>query len=174
MYHSFLKEKELDLYKITLGNLQDYIGWLRNPYGTDKILSIMSLDPNQSAKTINHNIAIVLSYYDYLYRIGMMDRNIKDKATKYVRAIEPNYKGSLYHVTKGNPESRSIFKVKEHKKKLKVLTKDQVDLLYNATTNIRDKFLIRLLFETGMRIGEALYLYIEDFKYDHGYLIPLI
>jgi len=167
-YHSFLKEKKLDLCEITVSDLADYIGWLKNPYGTDKIKSIIPLTSSRSARTLNNNITIVLGYYDYLYRVGIMDKNIKDKTTKYVTGVKPNYKGFLYHVTKGRPEARNILKVKEPKKKLKVLTKEQVILLYNATTNIRDKFLIRLLFETGMRIGEALSLYIEDFNFDHN------
>lgn len=37
----------------------------------------------------------------------------------------------------------------------------------NATTNIRDQFLIQVLFETGLRIGEVLSLYLEDFKFDY-------
>ena len=48
--------------------------------------------------------------------------------------------------------------------------------VYSATTNIRDEFLIKLLFETGLRIGEALSLYIEDIIFDHnkGHRIKLI
>lgn len=167
-YYSFIQEKELDLYKITVSDLQDYVGWLRNSYDTAKIIKLVPLEASRSAKTINHNITIVLSYYDYLYRLGIMDINIKDKITKHITGVKRNYKGFLYHVTKGNSQSRNILKVKENTKRLTVLTREQVNLLYNATTNIRDKFLIRLLFETGMRIGEALSLYIEDFKFDHG------
>lgn len=45
-----------------------------------------------------------------------------------------------------------------------------------ATTNIRDTFLIQLLFETGLRIGEALSLFIKDFVFDHakGHRIRLV
>lgn len=38
----------------------------------------------------------------------------------------------------------------------------------SATSNIRDTFLIQSLFETGMRIGELLSLFLEDFKFEHG------
>ncbi|EYE87337.1 transposase Tn554 [Fervidicella metallireducens AeB] len=168
LYHCFLEEKNLDLYKITISNLEDYVGWLKNPFGTDKVASIVPLEASRTAKTINNNITIVLGYYDYLYRIGMMDKNIKDKTTKYISGVRPNYKGFLYHITKGSPEARNILKVKEPKMRIKVLTKEQVELICNETTNIRDKFLIRLLFETGIRIGEALSLYIEDMKFDHN------
>ena len=41
---------------------------------------------------------------------------------------------------------------------------------------LQDKFIIKLLFETGLRIGEILSLFIEDFIYDHknGHKIRLV
>ncbi len=59
-------------------------------------------------------------------------------------------------------------KIKEPKRKIKVLTKEEMESVYNATTNIRDEFLIKLLFETRLRIGEALSLFIEDIIFDHN------
>jgi integrase/recombinase XerD len=53
-------------------------------------------------------------------------------------------------------------KLKEPKEKLKVLTSEQVKILVNACQNTRDKFLLALLYETGMRIGEALSLHLSD------------
>jgi integrase len=49
-------------------------------------------------------------------------------------------------------------------------------IVFNASTNIRDKLLIQILFETGLRIGEVLSLYLEDFKLDHknGHRIQLV
>ena len=77
---------------------------------------------------------------------------------------------------KDKPTNKNILKIKEPKEKLKVLTKEEVEKIYNATTNIRDEFLIKLLFETGMRIGEALSLFIEDIIYDHknGHKISIV
>ncbi|MCY8234659.1 tyrosine-type recombinase/integrase [Priestia endophytica] len=56
------------------------------------------------------------------------------------------------------------------------MTKEQVQQMLQATTNIRDIFLIQLLFETGLRIGEALSLFMEDFVFDHakGHRIRLV
>ncbi|MCJ8281650.1 MAG: tyrosine-type recombinase/integrase [Rivularia sp. ALOHA_DT_140] len=42
------------------------------------------------------------------------------------------------------------------------LTPEQVDNLVKACNSLRDKFLIRLLYETGLRIGETLGLRHED------------
>lgn len=59
---------------------------------------------------------------------------------------------------------------------IKSLTKEEVKTVYMSATNIRDKFLIKLLFETGMRIEEALSLLLEDIIYDHrkGHRIKIV
>ncbi len=48
--------------------------------------------------------------------------------------------------------------------KIKTVAKEDVNTLIKATSNIRDYLLLYLLFETGMRIGEALSLWLEDVK----------
>lgn len=47
-----------------------------------------------------------------------------------------------------------------------MLTNVEVKKLLGAANNIRDKFLIQLLYETGLRIGEVLSLRIDDIKFD--------
>jgi integrase len=76
-----------------------------------------------------------------------------DKLTKQVfTGGRTRYKDFLYHVNKNKPSNRHILKVKEPK----VLTKEEVQQLIKATTNIRDRLLIQLLFETGLRISGVL------------------
>ena len=60
------------------------------------------------------------------------------------------YKDFLHHVNKDKPSSKNILKIKEPRRKVKVLTKDEMQKIYDATTNIRDEFLIKLLYETGL------------------------
>ncbi|MDO1630856.1 tyrosine-type recombinase/integrase, partial [Escherichia coli] len=61
---------------------------------------------------------------------------------------------------------KNILKVKEPKKKIEVLTNAEVKKLLEEANNIRDKFLIQLLYETGLRLGEVLSLRIDDIKFD--------
>src|SRR5262249_1087865 len=42
--------------------------------------------------------------------------------------------------------------------------KDQIQDLLNACTNRRDQLLVHLLFESAMRVGEALTLFVEDIE----------
>jgi integrase/recombinase XerD len=48
------------------------------------------------------------------------------------------------------------------------LEPSEISLLENATSNMRDKLLIRVLFHLGCRISEALALAIEDIDFKHG------
>jgi len=45
---------------------------------------------------------------------------------------------------------------------------DEIKLLETATTNLRDKLLVRLLFHLGCRVSEALALTVEDIDFDNA------
>ena len=176
-YFTFLEETERDYKKINLQGLAEFVGWLQNPYRNPKVIVATPTTANLTAKTVNLTITIVTNFYDYLYRNDELPSDVGDKLMKQIYVGNgKRYKGFLHHITKGNPVTKNILKVKEPKKKLETLTKNQVMQLAHATTNIRDEFLIHLLFETGLRIGEALSLYISDFKRDYkaGYHIQLV
>jgi len=72
------------------------------------------------------------------------------------------YKGFLHHTTKGKSVRTRLLKLRVPKKLPKTLTAEQIEQLVNACTRVRDKFLICLLHESGMRIGQALGLRHED------------
>lgn len=44
----------------------------------------------------------------------------------------------------------------------------EISLLENATSNVRDKLLVRVLFHLGCRVSEVLALAIEDIDFSHG------
>jgi integrase len=46
------------------------------------------------------------------------------------------------------------------------LTEDEVKKIIDATTNLRDKAMIAVLYESGCRVGEFLNLRLKDIKFD--------
>lgn len=72
------------------------------------------------------------------------------------------YKPFLHHISKGKKVKTRLLKIKEPKTFPGCLTPEQVNVLVEACNGLRDKFLVRLLYETGLRIGEALGLRHED------------
>jgi integrase len=176
-YFVFLQEKKKDYRKVRLEDLVEFVAWLRNPYESTKVTPLQPAKAKRAEKTINLTITAVTNFYDYLYRNEELQNDMVDKWMKQAfTGGRTRYKDFLYHVNKNKPSNRHILKVKEPRKKLKVLTKEEVQQLIKATANIRDRLLIQLLFETGLRIGEALSLFIEDFIFDHknGHRIRLV
>lgn len=177
LYFEYLDEIGIDYRNVNINILSDFVGWLRSPYENSKTISLKPTKAKRTEKTVNLTITVVTNFYDYLFRTEEINNDMVDKLMKQVfTGGNRHYKDFLYHVNKDKPSNKNILKIKEPRRKLKVLTKDEITTVYKATSNIRDEFLIKLLFETGLRIGEALSLFIEDIIYDHnkGHRIKLV
>lgn len=177
LYFEYLQEIDVDYRNVNINILSNFVGWLRNPHENNKVVSLKSIKAKRAEKTVNLTITVVTNFYDYLYRTEEINNDMLDKLMKQVfTGSHKHYKDFLYHVNKDTPSSKNILKIKEPKRKIKPLTKEEIQKVYNATNNIRDEFLIRLLYETGLRIGEALSLFIEDIVFDHnkGHRIKLV
>lgn len=176
-YFEYLRLINLDYKFVTLNVLIDFIEYLRNPYENNKIVSFKLTTSKRTEKTVNLITTVITNFYDYLYRTEECNNNLIEKVMKQVFCRRySNHKDFLYHINKDKSLNNNILKIKEPKRKIKILTNEQIQIIYNATTNIRDKFLIKLLFETGLRIGEALSLFIEDiiFSHSNGHKIKLV
>jgi len=117
----------------------------------------------RSNRTINHTLTVIRGFYDYQWRMEEVSTNLKDKTTTSLPGRFRRYKGFLHHITKGSPIAKNILKQKEEKRHHpKIVTRDQVQMLLDACTNQRDRLLVWLLYESAMRIGEVLALFVED------------
>jgi integrase len=167
----------MNCFDVTFEILVDFTYWLRFP-GNKQINKTLNYhEPHCCEKTVNLTMSAVYNFYDYLYRNGNLDSNINDRLMKTVLFAGPKkYKDFLFHINKDKPSVQRYLKQKEPVKIQRILSSEQIELIYHTVINIRDRFLIRLLFETGMRIGEALSLHIEDFEYNTvaGHRIRLV
>lgn len=168
-YFLYLQETKKDYREIRLEDLVEFVGWLQSPYESTNITSITPVKAKNTEKTVNLKITAVTNFYDFLYRNEELPRDMGEKLMRKVfTGARTRYKSFLHHVNKDKPSIRNVLKVKEPRIRIQTLTKEQVQQVFAATTNIRDTFLIQLLFETELRIGEDLSLFLEDFKFDHG------
>lgn len=162
LFFEFLEETKKDYKKITINDFSDFIGWLLNRKA------------KRNKNTINHAITVICNFYDYLYKTEQAKNNTIENLIKQIYAGSRKYTNFLYYINKDKFSDENISK--EQKKKPKILTKEEIEKIYNSTTNIRDKFLIKLLFETGLKISEVLSLFKEDFicDYEKGHKIKLV
>ncbi|PGS46043.1 tyrosine-type recombinase/integrase [Bacillus sp. AFS041924] len=162
-YFQFLDEKEIGYKEVNLDLLAEYISWLRNPCQSTKVVQLQQTKARRSERTVNTMITCVQSFYDYLMRIEDYEKDLSEKTKKQVAGNHRSFKPFLHHVSKGKYFDKNILKIREPRREILTLTNNQVQSVHDACSNIRDALLIRVLYEGGLRIGEALSLWIEDF-----------
>lgn len=164
LYFEYLQQIELNFQKVTIDDLALFVNWLQNPYKSLKVIPTHQVETARSPRTINIIVNTVLAFYDYILRHEEYSNNISDRLKKFVSTPSRNFKGFLYGIAhQPKKVTSNILKLKVPKSKPKTLSKEEIGTLIRACINLRDKFLLTLLYETGMRIGEALSLWIEDF-----------
>lgn len=164
LYFEYLQQIELDFQDITIDDLALFVNWLQNPYKSLKVIPTHQVETARSPRTVNIIVNTVLAFYDYILRHEEYSNNISDRLKKFVSTPSRNFKGFLYGIAYEQKKVTSnILKLKVPKSKPKTLSKEEIGILIRTCNNLRDKFLLTLLYETGMRIGEVLSLWIEDF-----------
>ncbi len=157
LFWDYLALSQVEWDNIRLNELASFVGWLRTP---SKNVNIISL-PNASvrkASSINAILGCLASFYQFHRLIGNTDVNFKEETN----GRGGRYKSLLHHIYKNKPAQRRIFSLKTEKDLPKTISHDQCKALLSACHNVRDYFLISLLYETGLRIGQALALRHED------------
>lgn len=168
LFFQFLDQESLDYRDIGLDEMASFMRWLQNPYGSLKVSPIALATSTRTAQTINIVLSTVIGFYDYIMRHEDYSVQLSVRLKRQISGSHRGFKDFLYHINKDRSYDRKILKLKAPKSKPKTISKEKVGILMDACSNIRDKFLIQLLWESSIRIGEALALWLEDFQIDAG------
>ncbi|PUA38392.1 transposase [Paenibacillus elgii] len=166
LFFEYLDQVQKDYREIGLDELAEFMRWLQNPYKHAKVSPIQSNEPIRKAKTVNIIINTVIGFYDYLMRHEDYSIQLAERVKKQMSGSRRGFKDFLHHINKDRTFSTHILKLKVPKQKPKTISKEHIAMLLNTCENLRDQFLIQLLWEGSMRIGEALALWLEDFEID--------
>ncbi|WP_342664012.1 tyrosine-type recombinase/integrase [Peribacillus kribbensis] len=142
------------------------MSWLKNPYGDNKVTSLVAQSQPRKPRTINTILNTVTNFYDYLMRHEEFNLSLSKNLKTQISGSKRGFRDFLYHINKSKTYTANVFKVKVPKSRPKTIKKDDVVKIIDACSNVRDRFLIQLLWESGIRIGEALSLWLEDFEID--------
>ncbi len=132
------------------------VSWLKLSYRSTKVRSAQPIYQVRSNRTINLALTAGSSFYDYMRRVGEVREDLREQTTTYLPERARGYKGFLYGIAGDSPVEKNILKQPVPRKdRPQTICKEQVQTLMDACQNRRDRLLIWLLDETGMRIGEA-------------------
>ncbi len=167
LYFTYLAQEQLDYQHVTLDNLAGFVLWLKNPYRSLKVLPVQPVVQARANRTINLIITAVSGFYDYLWQQDDLAADLNEKTRTYLPARARSYKSFLHHIAKGKPVEKHLLKQRVPKRgQPKTLSKEQIETLVNACENPRDQLLLTLLYESSLRVGECLALWIEDIDVD--------
>lgn len=151
-FWSFLQERQADWRKLKLGDLAEFVGWVR--------FTTRSGGSHRSDATINLILAAVGSFYVYQDRLGV---DTAMGASRRFGAKSP-YKPFLHGIARACAAPQAMLRCRSVKHLPRVLVPAEVQALLSACIHLRDRLLLCLLYESGMRIGQALGLRHADIR----------
>lgn len=159
VYWEWLYKQCLDWRNVNLEDLAEYIHWLR----VGDIKNVISLQPVEACrgeKTVNLALTVVQMFYEFHHHKGTVGNDCQ--FSRYSLPIGSNYTGFLNGIAKSKPGKRSLIRLKEPKEFPGCLTNEEIELLIHGCQTRRNRLLLLMLQETGMRKGELLGLRHED------------
>lgn len=156
-YWGFLAARGLDWREVRLEDIGEYVAWLRlPPTGRDGQVAVLpSVEPHVTASTINRKLSALAAFYAYQVRHGV---DLGELLTTWQPPgrRRSGWKPFLHHIAKGKPQPRRAIALRTPTKLPRILTVAEMQSIVDACDRLRDRFLLCLLWESGVRIGEAL------------------
>lgn len=147
-----------------MANLSAFKMWLKYPHYDEKIIELKEMEAARTTSTINQIMSSVFGFYDYLSVNGEIDdfqmyAQVKNNS---------QFRGMLSEMLlKKENRRRSLLKSREPKKIIKYITQSEYEKMYAAAENLRDKVILALMFDGGLRVSEVIGLHIEDLNEIH-------
>jgi len=158
LWFEFVSFRGLEWDRVGVDAVAQFVAWLRAP--ADNVIVLDASSAIRSPATVNRHLAAMFGLYDYQARSGV---KVAVQLVAWRRVGRGSYKPFLHHVTKGRPIPTRPVKLAVPHQVPRTLTDEQILAVLSACDRLRDRFLLALLAETGMRIGQALGLRHSDF-----------
>jgi integrase len=175
-FYEFLARTHLSIEEFTPPQavaLLDYLRGVPSRRPAQRLgLTLCTSDAGQPARrlaatTINRILAAVSSFYEYLIIAGRLPaqdnplQQVEDLATARVSA---RHQPLLGRASRQRPIRRAV-RVKTIQRVPRPLSEDQVRQLVGSLRCWRDKALVYLMLQGGLRPGEVLNVHLEDIQY---------
>ncbi len=165
LFWEYLRDEHLCWTEMNVARLAAFIPWLRR--SDTGVISIENKPARRTNATIDQILGAVHSFYQFHMRLGTVSELPLYQLSMPHRR---RYKPFLHGIVKAKAEQGRVVSTKRERRLPKTLTIEQVETLIDACTHVRDKFLLTLLFQSGMRIGQVLGLKHADLSVEDGSL----
>jgi integrase/recombinase XerD len=157
-FWEFVGLRSYDWADLGLEELGDFTSWLRS--AAENVVVLAGGDAARQASTVNRKLAAVAAFYDFHHRqsgVRVAERLHPPAHRSGRGSFKPMLRGFAPERPRGRPG-----RLAERQRLPRVLSLSQVEAILRVQRRLRDRFLFALLFQTGMRVGQALGLRHED------------
>lgn len=175
LYYRYASEKGFDVMNLCndperkpIDTLSGFLMWLQYPRTSNLEFHFEAEDAARKNRSLNRILGTVLSFYEYLSA-----NNELPELDIYRRQRQSGqFKSFLSEMYLHKKEKKtSILKLPVPDRKVQAVTYEEYKQFFNACITRRDKILVALLFECGLRLSEALGIHLCDLsKIDQGIL----
>jgi len=159
LFWEYLTASQKNWQTVTIADFAEFVHWLRSQ--APNVIHLRDNgDIRRTERTVNTILSALSSFYRYHNQLGNTDIRLTESCYMPIN----RHKSLLHHVFKHKPMWKRVIGLKVPKTLPKTITAENVSTLIDVCSNSRDKFLVALLYETGLRIGQALGLRHEDIK----------
>lgn len=157
-FFGWLDQRDDDFRTVSLEQLAEFFDWLRRPRPARApgVFVLPGVTPAVGQNTLLRKRAALASFYRFHAR---RDARVPALLGELAGSRPTgSYTPMLIHTRRGRAEADaySPIRLHPHRKRPATLTDAQVTALAAACTHLRDRFLVCLLNESGLRLGEAL------------------
>jgi integrase/recombinase XerD len=161
-FFTFVGWRGLDWREARLEDIGEYVAWLALPAAgrTGLVAVLPSAAAQVSASTVNRKLSALAAFYAHQARHGA---DVGELLTTWqLPGRRGGWKPFLHHLSKGKAQPGRAIALKVPGRLPRVLTVTEVQAILDACDHLRDRFLLAVLWDAGLRIGEALGLRHED------------
>jgi integrase/recombinase XerD len=148
---------------VRLEDVGEFVAWLRlpPPAREGRVLVLPSVTAQCAESTVNRKLSALGAFYLHAARHGV---NLGELLTMWqpTGGSGGGWRPFLHHLSKGDPARRRAIGLRAPRKRPRILAAGEVQAVLDGCDRLRDRLLFAVLFETGMRVGEALGLRHED------------
>ena len=166
----YLASRDLEWSSVALEDLGRFLAWLRLPAAarSGRVAVLPWVEGSLSAQTVNRKLSALASFYEFHQRHGV---DVGDLLTRW----RPGGRGGswqpfLAHLG-SRPERHRVIALRAEQQAPRALSLADRTTLIDACARLRDRLLLSLLKDTGLRIGEALGLRHEDVDARRGLVL---
>ena len=167
-FWEYLDQKRLDFRSFDVQYMAEFGYWYltgRLHSETSTPSSLEEIPATRSQRTVNLALTVVTQFYEFQTVLGQVE-------DKHLRCCsQPRFRqggGLLAGYIKQFPTRMKRVRYREPQKFPGCLTLEQIRTLLNACNTARDRLILWLLADTGMRIGELLGLHWSDIDWKAG------